>query len=117
MPLLPGQVSLSACASAAVALCVSALFTSWSGGSGPSGDAARGLLSSLYSNDRPCCFTCCGGWSVALSLHPLAKTRTQVLPVGDHMGQSICAQGFERAASVPERSETVDQLTKLNGLK
>lgn len=80
-PCLAGQVSLGACASAAAALCVSVLFTSWPGGSGPGGDAMRALLSSLYSNDRPCCFTCCVERSVALSLQPLSKTRTQVLPV------------------------------------
>lgn len=80
-PLLMGQVSHSACASAAVALCASVLFTSWLGGSGQGGDAMCGLLSSLYRNDRPCCFTCCDERSVALSLHRLSKTRTQVLPI------------------------------------
>lgn len=79
------SVMTSACASAAVALCVSVLFTSWLGGSGLGGDAMCGLLSSLYSNDRPCCFTCCGGRSVALSLHPLSKTRTQMLQMSVHM--------------------------------
>ena len=82
MPLLVGQVSLNACASAAGAtyVCVCVLFTSWLGGSGQGSDAMCRVLSSLYSNDRPCCFTCCAGRSVALSLHPLSKTRTQVLP-------------------------------------
>lgn len=73
MPLLVGQVSLSACASAAVALCVCAcVFTSWLGGGGQGGDAVCRLLSSLYSNDRPCCFTCCGGRS-AVQLSPCSS--------------------------------------------
>lgn len=75
------SVTESACASAAAAFCASVLFTSWLGGSGQGGDAMCRLLSSLYRNDRPCCFTCRGGRSVALSLHRLSITRTQVLPV------------------------------------
>lgn len=61
--------------------CVSVLFTSWLGGDGQGGVAVYRLLSSLYSNDRPCCFTCCGG-QPAVQLSPSSKTRTQALPVG-----------------------------------
>lgn len=82
MPLLVGQVSWQAHVQVRLWLfvCLCCLPAGW-GGSGLGGDAMCGLLSSLYSNDRPCCFTCCGGRSVDLSLHPLSKTRTQVLPV------------------------------------
>lgn len=71
-PLHLRQVSLGACAKDGCGgICVSVLFTSWL-------KRLRlewrcnvcTLLSSLYSNDRPCCFTCRGGRSVALSLQP-----------------------------------------------
>lgn len=57
------------CGCGIVCACVSVLFTSWLDGSGQGGDAVCRLLSSLYSNDRPCCFTCCGGPS-AVELSP-----------------------------------------------
>lgn len=56
---------------AAGGICVSVLFTSWLRRQRLEWRCnVCTLLSSLYSNDRPCCFTCCGGRSVALSLRP-----------------------------------------------
>lgn len=65
---------------AAGGICVSVLFTSWLRRQRLEWRCnVCTLLSSLYSNDRPCCFTCCGGRSAPCD--PLSKTRTQVLPV------------------------------------
>lgn len=56
-----------------------------SGYIGQDGVSVCRVLSSLYSNGRLCCFTCCGGWS-GVSISPctspsLSKTRTQVQPI------------------------------------
>lgn len=71
-PLLLSQVSLGACAKGGCGgICVSVLFTSWLRRQQLEQPCnVCTLLSSLYSNDRPCCFTCRGGRSVALSLQP-----------------------------------------------
>lgn len=78
------RTSVSTCVRGCGTVCGSALFTSWPRRWRPVRVAMRrvcALLSSLYSNDRPCCFTCCVGQSVALSLHPRSKTSTRVPPV------------------------------------
>lgn len=71
-PLLLSQVPLGACAKGGCGgICVSVLFTSWLRWQQLEQPCnVCTLLSSLYSNDRPCCFTCRGGRSVALSLQP-----------------------------------------------
>lgn len=101
------------CGIVCACVCLRCLPVGWAVG-GQDGNAVCRLLSSLYSNDRPCCFTCCGERSaVELSpcTSPSLKPEHKCCLLGSHGSVHMCSGSSTGNKHVWEELRELDYWT------